>query len=159
MTRRYSDIPLPETRYQPGISPRSVRQRSKGWLESLQKPARLDRAAWQKSLHYRYAIDLFNGQYWWEAHEVLEGLWVKAGRRDDLALFLQGLIQVCAALLKKSQGIEEGARSLAARGVPKIAAHSGIFLGVHVENLVQAIQSYIADQTETPPLIVLIDTQ
>lgn len=34
----------------------------------------LNHEDWRKSEEYLYSIDLFNGEYWWECHEVLEEL-------------------------------------------------------------------------------------
>src|SRR5213594_3098862 len=40
-------------------------------------------------------IRLFNEEYFFEAHEVLEDLWKREHGKSKL--FLQGLIQICAA--------------------------------------------------------------
>src|SRR2546425_1126991 len=44
---------------------------------------------------FRDGIRLFNEEYFFEAHEHLEGLWHK--ERGEPRQFLQGLIQICAA--------------------------------------------------------------
>ena len=38
---------------------------------------------------YLYAIDLYNYAYWWECHEVLEGLW-RAGQTTEARKFFPG---------------------------------------------------------------------
>jgi hypothetical protein len=64
---------------------------------------------WSESREYLYAIDLFNHGYYWEAHEVWEGLWHAAGRKGALADFLKGLIKLAAAGVKIREGRSEGA--------------------------------------------------
>jgi hypothetical protein len=71
-------------------------------------PEPLDPARWQESRAYRRGIDLFNYGYYWEAHEVWEGLWHRAGRRGPLAEFLKGLIKLAAAGVKVRQGQPRG---------------------------------------------------
>ena len=50
---------------------------------------------WRACRDYLYGIDLFNHGYYWEAHEVWEGLWVACGRRGPTAIYLQALISLC----------------------------------------------------------------
>ncbi len=42
----------------------------------------LNHENWRKSEDYLFGIDLFNEGYWWECHEVLEGLWHAVGHRQ-----------------------------------------------------------------------------
>lgn len=65
-------------------------------------------ADWRQSVEYRHGIDLFNHGYYWEAHEVWEGLWHAAGRVGPLAQVLQGLIKLAAAGVKTTAGSEQG---------------------------------------------------
>lgn len=51
----------------------------------------------------------FNRGEFFEAHEVLEALWIEGGRGSNP---LRGMIQLCAALEQKKRGNLEGARSL-----------------------------------------------
>jgi hypothetical protein len=154
--QRFSEFPLPETRYQPGRTARSVRDRSRVWLEDLPAPDPLGENTWKQCRHYLYAVDLFNFGYWWEAHEVLEGLWVAQGRKGDIALFLQGLIQVSAALLKKSVAVPGGARRLSVKGFQKIAEKQGVFFGVAIQPFLEASEDYIAGRSSAVPVIDLM---
>lgn len=58
--------------------------------------------------HWLYAIDLFNGGYYWEAHESWEGFWHALGRTTSEARFVQGLIRLAAACVKIREGRPEG---------------------------------------------------
>lgn len=65
---------------------------------------------WRRSVEYRQGIDLFNHGYYWEAHEVWEGLWHASGRTGPLAQVLQGLIKLAAAGVKTVAGSDQGRR-------------------------------------------------
>jgi hypothetical protein len=70
--------------------------------------APLDADHWPSCLAYLEGIDLFNHGYYWEAHEVWEGLWHAAGRRGTVADFLKGLIKLAAAAVKVREGNPSG---------------------------------------------------
>jgi uncharacterized protein len=77
--------------------------------------APLDPGRWQECRPYLRGLDLFNHGYYWEAHEVWEGLWHACGRTGTLAAFLKGLIKLAAAGVKAREGRPEGVRSHARR--------------------------------------------
>lgn len=54
------------------------------------------------------ALDLFNGGWYWEAHEAWEGLWHALGRSTPEARFVQGLIHLAAAAVKIREGKPAG---------------------------------------------------
>jgi len=55
-----------------------------------------------------YALDLFNGGWYWEAHEAWEGVWHSLGRTTPEARFVQGLIHLAAAAVKIRRGRPAG---------------------------------------------------
>ena len=120
---RYSTQALPTSRFIPGRGPRPSR--------TIQPPAPLHPEEWWDCDDYLHAIDLFNAGYYWECHEVLEGLWKAAGKRGALARFLQGLIQIAASRLR-------GSAELAQKGYSKFAGLPSPFLGVELGELKQA---------------------
>jgi predicted metal-dependent hydrolase len=69
----------------------------------------------ERSPHFLLGLDLFNGGYPWEAHEVWEQLWGAAGRRGETADFLKVLIKFAAAAVKQREGKPAGVRSHAGR--------------------------------------------
>lgn len=111
--------------------------------------------SWQRSERYLYAIDLFNYGYFWEAHEVLEVLWFDAGKETTTGIFIQGIIQVSAALLKETQLNHKGALSLADKGLLKLCSKTGVFLGIRVESFVKEVKSFFAGKLASPPILVL----
>jgi hypothetical protein len=115
----------------------------------------LDPAHWEACDTYRYAIDLFNHGYWWEAHEGLEELWRAAGRGTPLGTFLQGLIQISAALLKNAVGSRSAAQSLARSGRARLLRSSGPLLGIDPTALTASVDEYLSGRSEIPPQISL----
>jgi uncharacterized protein len=70
---------------------------------------------WRDCRPYLYGLDLFNHGYYWEAHEVWEGLWHASGRTGVAGFFFQGLIKLAAAGVKAREGRPEGIRRHARR--------------------------------------------
>lgn len=81
------------------------------------------RETWSTHAQYLFGIDLFNRGYWWEAHDAWEAVWHASKSSDQIAgLFLQGLIQYAASVLKIYQGTRKGAAELAAAALQKLDA-------------------------------------
>jgi predicted metal-dependent hydrolase len=57
---------------------------------------------------WRFALDVFNGGWYWEAHEAWEGFWNALGRITPEARFVQGLIHIAAAAVKIREGKPNG---------------------------------------------------
>jgi len=111
---------------------------------------------WPDCELYLYGIDLFNHGYWWEAHEALEDVWLAAGGRETrCGLFVQGLIQLSAAQLKRETGIQRGAQSLTAAACEKLAAAEGIYLGIEVAELRKEAQRCLEGDNLDFPRITL----
>ncbi len=116
-----------------------------------------DASSWGSSEEYLYGVDLYNFAYFWEAHESWEALW-KTTLRDDLpGLFLRGLIQVSAALLKRQQRIVRGVRNLSRQGLDHLRAvmaeHSsycGVALGEFTERMDRLFASDWSGWSEDP---------
>jgi hypothetical protein len=53
---------------------------------------------------HRYALDLFNYGYYWEAHEAWETLWHAYGRHSLEGRLIHGLIALAAAGVKVREG-------------------------------------------------------
>jgi predicted metal-dependent hydrolase len=62
------------------------------------------------SPEWLYALNLFNGGYYWEAHEAWEGFWHALGRTTPEARLVQGLIYLAAACVKIREGKPEGVK-------------------------------------------------
>ncbi|HWM51540.1 MAG TPA: DUF309 domain-containing protein [Thermoplasmata archaeon] len=78
-------------------------------------------------------IRLFNEEYFFEAHEVLEDLWKREHGKSKL--FLQGLIQICAAYHHFQNGNLVGAGTLLERGAQKMRSYPSDYLGIDAAKL------------------------
>lgn len=114
------DVPFPSYRHIPGVTPHPLRDplgHSYG-LEEDSSDINLSPVMWKQNKTYLYGVDLFNFAYWWEAHEAWEGLWHPA--EDTYRLFLQGLIQVSASLIKYHMRMLRPLRTLSTAGCEKL---------------------------------------
>jgi len=127
-------------------------------------PARLaplDPRRWEASEAYLYGIDLFNGQFYWEAHESWEGLWHAAGRKGTTADLLKGLIKLAAAGVKHRQGTPRGVKSHACRAAElfrtvarSLGAGQNLCLGFRIADLIELADAVCrAGWPEQPPLL------
>jgi len=82
-------------------------------------------------------VRLFNEEYFFEAHEVLEDVWHL--ERGEPRLFLQGLIQVCAAYHHFQNGNLVGAMALLDRGAEKMRRYPPQYLGFDARKLISHI--------------------
>jgi predicted metal-dependent hydrolase len=86
-------------------------------------------------------VELFNAGYYWEAHEVWEGLWHARGRKGATADLLRGLIKLAAAGVKIREGQEHGVRTHARRAAEWLARAEGQGgrhqLGLDLEHLIE----------------------
>ena len=136
------DEPLPRYAYVPGRSPHPVSDPAgHSYNAPRPRPAPPDPDDWAGCREYLYGIDLFNRGYYWEAHEVWEGLWKAAGRRGETADFLKGLIQLAVAGLKQRQGLPQVAQAHARRAAE-------LWRGVAQERLLGFTVAALADLAE-----------
>lgn len=77
------------------------------------------------------AIRLFNDRFFFEAHEVLEEVWRQ--ERGERRVFLQGLIQICAAYHHTQNGNLIGAVTLLERGAEKMRRYPAGYLGFETD--------------------------
>lgn len=153
---RYSARPFPPYRFLPGRSPhprRDPRGYAYGRPEPTRRAVPADR--WFECEDYLYAVDLYNFAYWWECHEIFEALWHGAGHATMEGRFFRAVIQLAAANLKHSLGSREPARKLARSGLDRLGEFSGVYMGLDVSLLVEAIRASLDSPDATTPLIRL----
>jgi predicted metal-dependent hydrolase len=110
------DEPFPPYSYVPGRFPHPTSDPAgHSFGAALKHPSSPDPNHWETSRDYLYGVDLFNHGYYWEAHEVWEGLWHACGRAGLTGWFVKGLIKLAAAGVKAREGKPEGVRSHAHR--------------------------------------------
>lgn len=130
---RYSAHPFPPYRFVPGRTPHP-RRNSLGhsYGQPEPKPTSFSADQWQTSEDFLYGIDLYNFAYWWECHEVFEGLWHAVGHDTQQGVFFQALIQLAAANLKRFTGNEQAAQKLARSGLSRLQKLPQLYMGINV---------------------------
>jgi hypothetical protein len=152
---RYSTRPFPSYRFLPGENSHPRRDplgHSYGQPEP--KLLAFPPEEWERSEDYLYGIDLYNFAYWWECHEIFEGLWHAAGHDTEQGNFFQALIQLAAANLKRFLGNEQAAQQLARRGLARLRKVPAIYMGLDVQALEKKLHQAADERTGFIPLIL-----
>lgn len=142
---RYSRLPFPSYRFLPGQTPHPRRNPSgHSYGQPEPKPAPFPAALWQTSEVYLYGVDLYNFAYWWESHEVFEGLWHAVGHNTEQGNYFQALIQLAAANLKHFLGNERAMHNLLQSGARRFSGLPDFYMGVNVSDLRSGLHSSLA---------------
>ena len=156
---RYSTQPFPAYRFVAGLNPhprRDPRGHAYGMVEV--PPPSVAPDQWRQNAVYLQGIDLYNYAYWWECHEALEGLWHLTGHQGTEAQYLQGIIQVAAANLRRHVGSAEGARRLGREAIQRLASVGcREYMGLELGPFIRAVNDYHVDEdTSAIPMIRLV---
>ena len=145
---RYSSRALPTYRFLPGLTPHPRRDPlGHSFAEPEPRPRPFEPHQWSNSEDYLYAVDLYNFGYWWESHEVLEGLWHACGRRTTAGNYFQALIQLAAAHLKRALGNEAAVRKLAHSGLLRLQNSPASYMGLDTVTFAHDITSWMGDHS------------
>ena len=84
-------------------------------------------------------IFYFNEERFWEAHEVLEGVWKKCfeGEKE----LVQGIILAAAALVHFQKAENMICLSVLGRALEKLGRSTGMYHGINVDLLRQKIEA------------------
>jgi len=77
----------------------------------------------------------------------LEKLWIETTEEPKLHNFLQGLILISAALLKKCEDSPIPAIKLYKKSIDKINIDQKIYLGINVESFIKSVEANFAIPT------------
>lgn len=156
---RYGRRPFPRYAYRPGTDTPHPRRHPEGHAYGAPDPAPppVCEEAWRENGDWLHAVDLYNAGYYWECHELLEGLWNAAGRRSETGRLLRALVQVAGAALKRAQGESAGARRLAAKALGTLESASGPALGLDVPAFARAVRVRLLEGRGAPPALQLSD--
>jgi hypothetical protein len=106
------------------------------------------------SPQFLWGVRLFNAGYYWEAHEVWEGLWHAHGRCGTKADLLRGLIKLAAAGVKVREGQEHGVRVHAHRAAElfaRVRQEAGRHqLGLDLEECIERARAVAANPPVDP---------
>jgi uncharacterized protein len=153
---RYAVRPFPSYHFVPGKNPHPRRDpRGHSYGKPEPKPSVFQPEDWHHSEEYLYGIDLYNFAFWWECHEIFEGLWHAVGHNTEQGNFFQSLILLAAANLKLFTGNHQAARKLLTSGMIRLQKIPRFYMGIDVAGLNETLRRHVADSDFRPPLIRL----
>jgi len=91
-------------------------------------------------------VGQFNRQFFFEAHDTWEELWMETSGPDRL--FYQGLIQMAVGFYHLSNGNLNGACSQLAKSLAKLDQYPPGFQGIDTEALVVRVRDCLEDATK-----------
>lgn len=131
-------IPLPEFAHVPGTNARHPERAFDAFHYSVREgmgPDDLrDTLAWRAGWHF------VEQGYFWEAHEVLEPVWMALPQGGAERAFVQGLIQVANAALKLRMNRPKAARRLCDIAAGHLDGLPAEIMGLRIET----VQRYLA---------------
>lgn len=147
-SQRYlPDRPFPAYAFIPGHT-RHPYKDPEGHSYGVSEPAAqpLTAASCADHAGYLFGVDLYNHGFPWEAHESWEGPWRLAERKSSEKLFLQGLIQCSAAVVKALAGQANGVHSLSSTALPLLEQVAGMrgarYMGLDITAFVDEFRSF-----------------
>ena len=160
VVRYVPEVPFPSYRHLPGETPHPHRHPQGHRFSCPFEGAVPESAGWRGDKAYLLGVDFYNHGFWWEAHEQWESLWQRAGRRTAEGLFLQGMIQLAAAAIKRHQGNGRGFRLLSGNGLEKLGKVAGrrgtCFMGLDIEGFAAAWREFhdlgVSGAAAVPPI-------
>jgi hypothetical protein len=95
----------------------------------------------EKDIAVRRAVQLFNDEKYWQAHEVLEYVWKNTtGTEKDI---LNGIILVAAAFVHYQKDEHDVCISILERAIKKLDRASGIYHGIDINRIANMISKII----------------
>ena len=87
------------------------------------------------------ALNLFNNQKWYEAHDAFEDIWNTLD--GDERQIIQGILQVSVSQFHLSKGNLNGATILLGEGLGRIKNRSNIDLGIDLESFCNCLEALL----------------
>ena len=87
------------------------------------------------------ALNLFNNQKWYEAHDAFEEIWNSVD--GDERQVIQGILQVSVSQFHLSKGNINGATILLGEGLGRIKTRTRINLGVDLESFTKCLEDLL----------------
>ncbi|MGL1902701.1 MAG: DUF309 domain-containing protein [Fibrobacterales bacterium] len=153
---RYTTTPFPIKYDDHRIEPHpEIKRAIKEIDDGLGEPTPLtyEGADWRENKHYLYGIDLFNADYYWETHEVFEGLWRLESKGSRTYDGLKGLIQLAISTLKHDRGEVKGRDMLLINGSNYLLESDMERFGIDKKSLIEAANKYQAGEGGRPQIV------
>jgi predicted metal-dependent hydrolase len=90
-------------------------------------------------------INFFNREYFFEAHDALEELWMEAREQIQRNLF-HGLVNIATGFYHYRMGNRKGMQSQLQKGVDKLSQVPPSCLETNIKKLLQDVQPYIQEE-------------
>ena len=87
------------------------------------------------------ALNLFNSQKWYEAHDAFEDIWNTLD--GDERQVIQGILQVSVSQFHLSKGNLNGATILLGEGLGRIKGRTNINLGIDLESFCKSLEELL----------------
>ena len=87
------------------------------------------------------ALNLFNDQKWYEAHDAFEEIWNTLD--GDERQIIQGILQVAVSQFHLSKGNLNGATILLGEGIGRIKPRTNINLGIDLETFCKNLENLL----------------
>ena len=87
------------------------------------------------------ALNLFNNQKWYEAHDAFEDIWNTLD--GDERQIIQGILQVSVSQFHLSKGNLNGATILLGEGLGRIKNRTNINLGIDLYTFCQSLEKLL----------------
>ena len=153
---RYCRKAFPAYRFLPGRTPHPRRNpHGHAFGQPEPRPLPFEPANWASSEAYLYGVDLCNGTYWWESHEVFEGLWHACGHKTEAGNFFQALIQFAGAHLKHALDKTAAAQNLARSGLLRLKNSPPHYMGLDTVAFADRVDVWLSQGHQSCLLIRL----
>lgn len=94
----------------------------------------------------RQGIDYFNREFFFEAHDVFEELWMEARNQNDRDFF-HGLVNLATGFYHFRMGNFKGMQSQLRKGMEKLSGTVARLRGIEVDKLLNEVRCYlVADE-------------
>ena len=91
--------------------------------------------------NFSNALNLFNNQNWYEAHDAFEEIWNTLD--GDERQIIQGILQVSVSQFHLTKGNINGATILMGEGLGRIKKRTNINLGVDLESFCKSLEELL----------------
>jgi hypothetical protein len=145
---------LPAYRFVPGLHPHPIRDpngHSHRLVRAQVHPPWMPEE-WASLESYLHGGDLFNRFYFWEAHEVWEGLWKSHPPDSDPSRFIQGLINLAASFLKLHMEAHSSSQKLWRAAKGQLSPFKGPpWMGIALDRLLMEADDYLTPGADEKP--------
>ena len=94
---------------------------------------------------FKKGLELFNEGEFFEAHDVIEELWLETSDSDPNRDLYKGVIQAAAAIYQFDRGVLSGAYSLYKTAVGYLEKYKPSALGLNVEKMIKEMNTCFSE--------------